>query len=181
MSEMQSGPGDWQASDGLWYPADTHPDPAYRTQHSSDTTHRPMAGYPARLSVTQSESVARWRFFVQWLMVIPHLLVAWLLAIASYVMAIVSWFVILFTGKMPQGIFDFQAMVQRYLHRVLGFSLFLTRSTHRSTSLRVHPTPPTTPSEPTTTTRARGETASPRSSASSWPSRTTSCSASSPT
>ena len=117
MSEMSGGPGYWQASDGLWYPPDSHPDEAYRAQWAA-AQQQPGAvipgagapaggGYPARLTVSDDNAIARWRAFVHIFMVIPHLIIMYLLSIVSQVVGLISWFVILFTGKMPEGLFNF--------------------------------------------------------------------------
>lgn len=135
MSEMSGGPGDWQASDGLWYPPDTHPDEAYRAQwagvpQSSVAVPGGMAsgagGYPARLTVADDPTIARWRAFAHVFMAIPHFIILYLLGIAAQVVGLISWFVILFTGKLPAGLHNFQAMYLRYANRTIGFTVLLT-------------------------------------------------------
>ena len=62
--------------------------------------------YPARLEVDYPEHVDRWRPLVHWLLIIPYCFVA---AICSYVAEIVAFigiFVILFTAKLPEGMFN---------------------------------------------------------------------------
>jgi hypothetical protein len=81
--------------------------------------------YPASIEVTTPERLDRWRPLVQWILAIPHLIVAGALQYAAEAVAIVSWFIILFTGKLPQGLADFQVMVMRYNMRAWAYAGFL--------------------------------------------------------
>lgn len=81
--------------------------------------------YPAVLTVEPADPIDRWRPFVQWLLAIPHFVVLYVLQIVAEVLAIVSWFVILFTGKLPAGIAGFQALYLRYGNRVSIYVGFL--------------------------------------------------------
>jgi hypothetical protein len=42
---------------------------------------------------------------VKWLSAIPHYMVLFFLDIATFVVVIVAWFAILFTGSYPRGMF----------------------------------------------------------------------------
>ncbi len=80
--------------------------------------------YPAGFPFAAPERIDNWRPLVQWLLAIPHLLVLSVLRSVSQVLALVSWFAIVFTGQLPAGIADFQVMYLRYSFRVgtyLGF------------------------------------------------------------
>ena len=137
MSEMSGGPGYWQASDGLWYPPDSHPDEAYRAQWAA-VQQQPAAagipgagmggggGYPARLTVSDDNRIANWRALVHIFMVIPQYIVMYVLGIVSQIVGLISWFAILFTGRLPDGLHNFQAMYLRYSNRVVGFAVLLT-------------------------------------------------------
>lgn len=81
--------------------------------------------YPAALSVETPERIARWRPLVQWFLAIPHFVVLWALGIVSSVVAIVSWFVVIITGKMPRGLAGLQEMYLRYYNRVYAYAGFL--------------------------------------------------------
>jgi hypothetical protein len=91
----------------------------------------PMAGayaqpaYPASFGFESPERVSNWRPVVNWLLAIPHLLVAEALQSVAQVLAVISWFAILFTGKLPAGIAGFQAMYLRYTLRTSTFAGFL--------------------------------------------------------
>ena len=58
-------------------------------------------GYPAALTFDAPPRVANWRPLVNWLLAIPHLLIASALRYVSQVLAVVCWFIILFTGRLP--------------------------------------------------------------------------------
>ena len=83
------------------------------------------SAYPVQLDLDAPLEVARWRPLVHWILVIPHWIVLYVLNLVLGVLAFVSWFVILFTGNIPQGIFDFMAMILRYQWRTSSYLLFL--------------------------------------------------------
>lgn len=78
--------------------------------------------YPARLELEPADEIGRWRPLFQWVLAIPHFVVMYGLGIVAEVVGIVSWFAILFTGKMPSGLADVQCMVQRYNTRVGAYA-----------------------------------------------------------
>ncbi|HEX8803065.1 MAG TPA: DUF4389 domain-containing protein [Acidimicrobiales bacterium] len=81
--------------------------------------------YPARFSVDPAEEVARWRPLVNWLLAVPHLAVVQALQAVAQALSVVSWFAILFTGRVPSGVAEFQAMYVRYALRTATFVGFL--------------------------------------------------------
>jgi hypothetical protein len=81
--------------------------------------------YPATLTFDPPERVAHWRPLVNWLLAIPHLVVASALRYVSQVLSLISWFIILFTGKLPAGLANFQIMYLRYYVRTGLFAGFL--------------------------------------------------------
>jgi len=68
----------------------------------------------------------RWLPLVKWLLAIPHYIVLFFLFVAAFVVVVVAWFAILFTGRYPRGLFDFVVGVFRWDNRVLGYALILT-------------------------------------------------------
>jgi hypothetical protein len=62
---------------------------------------------------------------VKWFLAIPHIIVLAFLCIAAMVVAIISWFAILFTGKYPRDLFKFVLDVARWSLRVTGYALVL--------------------------------------------------------
>jgi hypothetical protein len=83
------------------------------------------SSYPATLSYDPPERIANWRPLVQWLLAIPHWVVLYVLRTVAEVLAIISWFIILFTGRLPGGIANFQAMYLRYQARTVTYGGFL--------------------------------------------------------
>ena len=88
----------------------------------------PAPFYPLQLDLEAPDKIARWRPLVHWLLVIPHVVVLYVLLIVQRVVFVISFFAILFTGAMPEGLFGFNAMVLRYQWRVSSYSLFMRES-----------------------------------------------------
>jgi len=81
--------------------------------------------YPASIDVNTPDRLANWRPIVQWILALPHLIIAGALGYASGAVGVVSWFVILFTGRLPEGLANFQMMVLRYTVRAELYAGFL--------------------------------------------------------
>jgi hypothetical protein len=82
------------------------------------------APYPATFTFDPPEKIANWRPLVHWLLAIPHLIILNVLGTVSQVVSVICWFVILFTGELPEGLANLQAMYVRYAVRTytyLGF------------------------------------------------------------
>ena len=84
------------------------------------------ATYPASLTFVDAEG-ARNRLTVGFrlILIIPHLIVVGLLGLAWWVTSFVAWFVILFSGNYPQGLYDFGVGVLRWFIRVEAYLLLL--------------------------------------------------------
>jgi hypothetical protein len=81
--------------------------------------------YPATLELDASPEVANWRPLVQWLLAIPHLLIAQALQQVAEVVALISWFAIVFTGELPAGLASFQCLAIRYSARAYSYAFWL--------------------------------------------------------
>ena len=81
--------------------------------------------YPAVLSFDAPLQVARWRALVAWFLAIPHLLIAGALGYVIEILAFISWFAIMFTGRLPEGIAGVQYMCLRYQVRAQMYAGFL--------------------------------------------------------
>jgi hypothetical protein len=57
--------------------------------------------YPATFTFDRPERIANWRPLVHWLLAIPHLAIVYVLGAVSEVVSIISWFTVLFTGRLP--------------------------------------------------------------------------------
>ena len=80
--------------------------------------------YPASVTIEAPERIANWRPLVHWLLAIPHLIIFGILQHLAWLLNVFGWLVIVFTGRMPQGLADFQCMYLRYtlrLYAYLGF------------------------------------------------------------
>ncbi len=82
-----------------------------------DTSHHPVT-----LEGDLGSELSRWLWLVKWFLAIPHYIALFFLWIAFVVLTIVAFFAILFTGRYPRGIFDFNLGVLRWTWRVSFYS-----------------------------------------------------------
>src|SRR5437763_12483953 len=83
------------------------------------------ASYPAQLEFQGDRHIDRWRPLVQWLLAIPHLVIAYALRTLRNVLILISFFTVLFTKQIPRPLFDVIAMTFRYEWRATSYALFL--------------------------------------------------------
>ncbi len=67
----------------------------------------------------------RWLPLVKWFLAIPHIIVLVFLELAAFVVIVIAWFAILFTGVFPRGLFDFVVDVIRWNFRVVAYAIIL--------------------------------------------------------
>ncbi|HEU0021845.1 MAG TPA: DUF4389 domain-containing protein [Dehalococcoidia bacterium] len=82
----------------------------------------PVSPYPVSVEAEPGESLSRWLWLVKWILAIPHFIILIFLWIAFFIITIVAFLAILFTGRYPRGMFDFNVGVMRWTWRVGYYS-----------------------------------------------------------
>ncbi len=82
--------------------------------------------YPVTFEADYVEKRSRLTTFFRLILAIPHLIVVSLYGIAAWVVIVVAWFALLFTGRWPHGMYDFVGGFWRYATAVYGYCYLLT-------------------------------------------------------
>jgi hypothetical protein len=130
MTETPETPGAPEAPTGP--PGGAQP-PAPPPPAATPATTGAAADYPVHLEIQHQEEYSRFMPLVKWLLAIPHYLALLVLGIGALFVLIAAFFVVLFTGRFPKGMFDYLVGVHRWGLRVIAY-----------TDLMVDPYPPFT-------------------------------------
>jgi hypothetical protein len=103
---------------------------ARATTEGATAVTTPTSAYPLRLTGELDPGVSRALWLVKWLLLIPHWIVLFFLWIGFAVSTVFAGFAILFTGRYPRPIFDYNVGVLRWSWRV-GFYSYWALGTDR--------------------------------------------------
>ncbi len=99
-----------------------------RTRTATDTPAQPIEGqtssvaHPLRLEAHLDPDLSRWKWLVKWFLAIPHFVVLAFGWVAFVCLTVVAFFAILFTGRYPRSIFEFNVGVLRWTWRVAYYA-----------------------------------------------------------
>jgi hypothetical protein len=78
--------------------------------------------YPVHVDAHLDPGVSRWQWLFKWFLAIPHYILLTFLWLAFVAMSVVAFVAILFTGRYPRGVFDFNVGVLRWTWRVTYYA-----------------------------------------------------------
>lgn len=85
-----------------------------------------MSTYPIVYDQTPAIDRSRLSVFFRLILIIPHTIVAFFYAIGALVVVFIAWFAILFTGRYPDGMYQFVAGFLRFSMRYNAYAYLIT-------------------------------------------------------
>ena len=86
----------------------------------------PSAAYPVITEFDRQDEYSRLLPLVKWLLALPHWIVLAFVWIGAFFAVVASWFMVLFTGKYPEGIHSFITGTYRWTTRVTAYTMLMT-------------------------------------------------------
>jgi Domain of unknown function (DUF4389) len=80
-----------------------------------------LTSYPVEFEMDFVERRSRLTTFFRYLLAIPHFFFAAVYGIAFFVVYIVAWFALMFTGRWPAGLYEFASGFLRYTGRLSAY------------------------------------------------------------
>ena len=105
------------------------------------TTEPTSPPQPVALNARLDQPLSPWRWLVKWFLAIPHFIILVFLWIAFAILTIVAGVAIVFTGRYPQGIFEFNVGVLRWSWRVAYYASIGGLGTDRYPPFSLEPDP----------------------------------------
>jgi hypothetical protein len=91
-----------------------------------DPSGPPSPMYPVTFEISYPGELNRWLPLIKWLLVIPHFIALFFVGIGAFFALVYGFFAVLFTGRWPQGAFDYLVGTQRWAYRVLAYFHLMT-------------------------------------------------------
>ena len=99
-----------------------------------------QSAYPLRMEARLEGPLSRWLWLLKAILLIPHIVLLAFLWIALVILTVFAFFAILFTGRYPRTVFDFNVGVLRWTWRV-GYFGYSALATDRYPPFTLHDVP----------------------------------------
>ncbi len=88
----------------------------------------PDPAYPVRMEFAPLDSYDRLKTLFRIILAIPIVILRYIIGLLLQIGAFAAWFVILFTGKMPRGLYDLMVFANSYTARSDAYIFLLTET-----------------------------------------------------